>query len=110
MQSVIVNTRAVGYRGQDKTKVSFTYHFETRSNDFAVDLLGETVEVLIFDSFEVQGLDVLASNFEREGLDAADAKAMTLKHLQGLVKDSIQVFSEYQKQSIACIVSAVSNG
>lgn len=53
MQNVIVNTRAVGYKGQDKTKVAFSYHFETRSNDFCADLLGDTMEVVVFDTFEV---------------------------------------------------------
>lgn len=107
MRQVLINTRAVGYKGQDKTRVSFTFHIETRTNDFAVDLLGDTVDVVIFDTFDVQGLDVLASNFEREGLESNDAKAITLRHLKGLVKDYLLTFNEYQRQQVGCIVTGI---
>lgn len=108
MQSVIVRTKAVGYKGQDDTRIDFTYRFETRPNTFAVDLLGDTFEAVVFETFNVQGLDVLASNFESDcNVKPIEAKRLALEHMQDLVKSHIQTFSDYQRQAIACIVKEV---
>lgn len=96
-----INTRAVGYKGQDKTIVEAQFHFVTVPNDFAPDLLGDTQEVMVFDSFTVDGIDILAKNFENEGQSKEKSLELTESHLQGLVVGCVKHGDKHIVREIA---------
>ncbi len=107
MQKALVLTHLVGYKSQRETLVSYSFHLETRQSAFASDLLCETYEAVVFDTFHVEGLDTLVADFQREGQTLVSARELTMTHIKSLIRDHVQVFSQYQKQSIDCIVKAV---
>jgi hypothetical protein len=60
---VMVLTGLLGYKSQSETTVECTFHVETVPCDFMVDVFGDTIDQIVFDSFVVEGRDLLCKEY-----------------------------------------------
>lgn len=88
--SLIVKTHSVGYKSQAETPVEVAFHLETVPNDLLPDLLGDTVDVVVFDRFEVGGLALLDAEYNSTLPSNSSLRNGATKHLQGLVSEYIR--------------------
>mgnify|MGYP001039039087 CR=1 FL=1 len=86
---LMINTGAVGYKGQSKTVVDVDFVIAEEPSDFLVELLGDTKPVLKYSRFEVENIDALAASFIAEGCTKEKALEYTEKHLKKIIKDHV---------------------
>ena len=94
MKRLNINTKKIGYKNQDSTPVIFVYHYETAKEILFPELFSELAENIVFDIFEVAGLDKLASNFESIDCSPEESKSLVKEHMQEIVKKYLRGYDD----------------
>jgi hypothetical protein len=87
-----INLRDCGYKSIHILTVGVTYHYETVKSDFAVELLGDTVEIVRIDRLDIAAIDQVLLNDEM--IQMGYKLDLWERHVKDLLRDKLLGFSK----------------